>query len=155
MIKIRGGETAKMGYVTTGFWTGLTVGRISLGFIVGYFEGHEEWTTVALQLLALVMLALVWGINNLVVSAVCTGFYGFFLGPLFPTVIVVAVRKLPKKLHVSGVGFAAALGGSGAAVLPFLNGVIAQHYGPQVIGPLCVSLMSAMLIAWLMLIKFF
>jgi fucose permease len=155
MIKIRGGETAKMGYVTTGFWAGLTVGRMSLGFLAGYFEGHEEWLTVTLQVMSLIMLALIWAINDLVLSAICTGFYGFFIGPLFPTVVVVAVRKLPKNLHVSGVGFSAALGGGGAAILPFLNGVIAQHYGPKVIGPLCVSLMSAMLLAWLVQMKFF
>lgn len=155
MIENRGGETSKMGYVTTGFWAGLTVGRMALGFVAGHYEGHEEWLTLGLQLSSLLMLALVWAINNVYVSAVCSALFGFFIGPLFPTVVVVAVRKLPKKLHVSGVGFAAALGGGGAAVLPFINGVIADSYGPKIIGPLCVSLMGAMTVAWIILVKFF
>ena len=154
MIEIRHGDPSKMGYVTTGFWTGLTVGRILLGFLVGYFK-LEELFVVGYLILALAFLLILWLVPNLIVSAVCAGLFGFVIGPIFPTIIVVAIKKLPTRLHVSGVAFAASVGGAGSAVFPFVNGIISNHYGPKVLGPLCVSLYGAMLVVWLALTKWF
>jgi fucose permease len=57
-----------------------------------------------------------WLVPQFYVSAVAIAIQGFFLGPLFPAAIVAATKLLPKHLHVSSIGFAAALGGAGAAV---------------------------------------
>tara|TARA_R110002060_G_scaffold19350_8_gene26358 strand:+ start:1157 stop:1420 length:264 start_codon:yes stop_codon:yes gene_type:complete len=64
-----------------------------------------------------------WLIPNFIASAVFAAWLGFFLGPLFPAAIVVATKLLPRRLHVSAIGFAAAFGGGGAAVLPFAVGM--------------------------------
>jgi fucose permease len=154
MIVVRHGNRHKMGFVTTGFWTGLTVGRMSLGFVAGRFR-REEIQAAIYMALAIGCILVFWWVPILYVSAVFAALFGFVIGPLFPTVVVVAVKKLPKRLHVSGVGFASAVGGAGAAVLPFINGVIADEYGPQVLCPLVFSLFTAMLILWLIILKFF
>lgn len=75
---------------------------------------------------------LFWLVPQFYVSAVAVSLQGFFLGPLFPAAVVATTKLLPKHLHVSGIGFAAAFGGSGAAVFPFVTGVIAQARGVQV-----------------------
>jgi fucose permease len=62
---------------------------------------------------------LFWTIPSFHVSAIFVALQGFFLGPLFPAVVVAATKTLPAYLHVSAIGFAAAFGGGGAAVLPF------------------------------------
>lgn len=41
-------------------------------------------------------------------------------------------KLLPKRLHVAAVGFAAAVGASGATILPFAVGAIAQRKGVTV-----------------------
>jgi fucose permease len=74
-----------------------------------------------------------WLVPQFYVSAVAVSFQGFFLGPLFPAAIVAATKLLPRHLHVSAIGFAAAFGGSGAAIFPFAVGAIAQAKGVQVI----------------------
>ena len=56
---------------------------------------------------------LFWLVPSFYVSAVAVSFQGFFLGPMFPAIIVVTTKLLPKHLHVPAVGFAAAFGGSG------------------------------------------
>lgn len=68
-----------------------------------------------------------WLIPNFVASAIFAAWLGFFLGPLFPAAIVVATKLLPRRLHVSAIGFAAAFGGGGAAVLPFAIGECQNH----------------------------
>ncbi|KAA8917421.1 hypothetical protein TRICI_000444 [Trichomonascus ciferrii] len=154
MINIRHGSTEKMGYVTTGFWIGITLGRVVLGFVNGRIKKEELLASIYLSS-AIIFILLFWLVPSLILSAISAGIIGFFLGPLFPTIVVVAVKKLPRRLHVSGVGFAGAFGGGGAAIVPFVTGVMADFYGPDILGPFVFSLLSAMFLIWLVVLKFF
>lgn len=89
-----------------------------------------------------------WLVPQFVASAVAVAFVGFFMGPLFPSVIIVMSKLLPVHLHVSAIGFAAAFGGSGAAILPFGVGAIAQAKGVQVLQPIILALLAAILLVW-------
>jgi fucose permease len=83
-----------------------------------------------------------------VASAIFVAFLGFFLGPLFPAAIVAATKLLPTDHHVSAIGFAAAFGGGGAAIFPFAVGAIAQSKGVEVLQPICVAILVAILLLW-------
>ena len=65
-------------------------------------------------------------VPQFIVSAVAVGLLGFFMGPLFPASIIAVTKILPQRLHVAAIGISAAIGGGGAAVLPFAVGAIAQ-----------------------------
>ncbi|KAH6868520.1 major facilitator superfamily domain-containing protein [Alternaria rosae] len=86
---------------------------------------------------------------------VATGFWTgiatgrFFLGPLFPAVIVIATKALPPHLHVSAIGFAAAIGVGGGAALPFAIGLLAQAKGLGVLQPIILAVPAALLVLWL------
>lgn len=90
-----------------------------------------------------------WLVPQFYVSAVAVALQGFFLGPMFPSAILVASKLLPRQYHVVVIGFAAAFGGCGAAVLPFLTGLLAEAKGPQVLQPIVLSLLAVMLGVWL------
>ena len=92
-----------------------------------------------------------WLVPQFYVSAVAVSLQGFFLGPLFPAAVVVATKLLPRHLHVSAIGFAAAFGGSGAAIFPFAVGAIAQAKGVQVLQPIILALLGVILGLWLCL----
>lgn len=94
-----------------------------------------------------------WLIPQFYVSAVAIAIEGFFLGPLFPAAVVAATKLLPKHLHVIAIGFAAALGGAGAAIFPFAVGAIAQSKGVQVLQPFVLALLVVVLGFWLLLPK--
>lgn len=66
---------------------------------------------------------------------------------------IVATKCLPRHLHVSAIGFAAALGGAGAAVFPFIVGAIAQTKGVQVLQPFILALLAVISGLWLGLPK--
>lgn len=152
MIDVRHGDPNTMGYVSTGYWCGLTLGRILLGFVNGKLKKDEIVNSMYMAS-AIVLMLLMWLIPNLYCSAVMAAFFGMAIGPIFPTVVVVAVRKLPKEMHVSGVGFAAAFGGIGAALFPFVNGILTNEHGPNSLAPLIVALFGVMLILWVLLWK--
>ena len=92
-----------------------------------------------------------WLVPQFYVSAVAVAFQGFLMGPLFPAAIVVATKLLPRHLHVSAIGFAAAFGGSGAAIFPFAVGAIAQAKGVKVLQPIVLALLAAILALWICL----
>jgi fucose permease len=149
MLRVRDGSNFASGMTATGFWMGLTVGRIVLGFVTPRIG---EKLAIAIYLPITMALELIfWLVPQFYVSAVAIAFQGFFLGPLFPAVIVAATKLLPRHLHVSAIGFAAAVGGSGAAVLPFAVGAIAQTKGVQVLQPIVLAFLGAILMLWLCL----
>lgn len=98
---------------------------------------------------AIVCALIVWLVPNFYVSAVVVSIQGFFLGPLFPCVVAVITKLLPKHLHVAAVGFVAAFGGAGAAVLPFVAGGIAQGTGVKSLLPFVVGVSAGILLLWL------
>ena len=84
------------------------------------------------------------------VSAAAVALLGFFIGPLFPSAVVVGTKILPERLHVVGIGFAAAVGGGGAAVLPFAVGAIAQARGVASLEPIVLAILVLLLGLWWM-----
>lgn len=94
------------------------------------------------------MQILFWLVPSFTVSSVAVAFVGVCLGPLFPAVVVAATKLLPANLHVAAIGFAAAFGGGGAAILPFAVGAIAQAAGVRVLQPIILSLLGVALGLW-------
>ena len=90
--------------------------------------------TLAVAFHLILYLVPVAGMSYVAVSVV-----GFFLGPLFPAAVVAATKILPAELHVSSIGFAAAFGSSGATIMPFVVGAIAEAKGVQVLMPIVLA----------------
>ncbi|KAH9219983.1 MFS transporter [Leptodontidium sp. 2 PMI_412] len=149
MLKVRHGKAFESGLVVTGFWLGLTCGRVILGFVTGKIG--EKIAIAAYMVICVGLELCFWLIPNFIASAILAAWLGFFLGPLFPAAIVVATKLLPRRLHVSAIGFAAAFGGGGAAVLPFAVGAIAQAKGVSVLQPIVLAILVAILALWCML----
>ncbi|KAM0561388.1 hypothetical protein ACHAPJ_003269 [Fusarium lateritium] len=149
MIRVRKADNYPAGMTSMGFWLGLAVGRAILGFVTPRLGVK---VAVAIYLSAAMALQLVfWLVPSFYVSAVTVAWQGFFLGPLFPAVVVATTKMLPKHLHVSTIGFAAAFGGSGAAILPFAVGAIAQAKGVKTLQPIILAFLAALLGLWLCL----
>src|SRR5271170_295665 len=149
-----------MSYVATGFWLGVTVGRLLLGFPAARWgEKRMVWIYT---FIALCIQFVFWFVPSVPVSAVSAALIGFFIGPIFPCAVALATKVLPGHLHVSVIGFIAAFGtasvgggrwglmvGSiGAALIPFAAGLLAQAKGVASLMPLLVSLEVAMLGIW-------
>jgi len=149
MGTIRGSTPFAAGMAETGFWLGITLGRVMLGFVTG---------RIGEKLAILIYLALATGLHlifylvpNQYVSFVMVALEGFFLAPLFPAAVVAATKLLPTHLHVAGIGFAAAFGAAGACILPFAVGAIAQAKGVQVLMPIVLAMLVADAAVWALL----
>ncbi|KAH7089181.1 major facilitator superfamily domain-containing protein [Paraphoma chrysanthemicola] len=146
LIKYRDGDPAKVGYVTAGFWGGITLGRFVLthaapkigekNFVVMLTIG-----TFALQLLA-------WLIPNVIGNAVAVSLLGLLLGPVYPCAQTIFSRLLPRHIQTTAIGFIGGAGSSGGAVAPFTTGILAQASGTWVLHPVCLGMYAAMMACW-------
>ncbi|KAF7857283.1 hypothetical protein EAF04_009524 [Stromatinia cepivora] len=148
MTQVRSGTTFSSSLTSTGFWAGMTVGRMCLAFLTAWLG---EFTSVLVYLgICLVLELLFWLIPSFYVSAVAIALLGMFLGPLFPTAIVLVTKLMPKELHVGSIGFATAFGGSGGAVFPFIVGALAQAKGVKALQPIVLALLVAISGLWML-----
>lgn len=153
MLRVRHGSAFASGMTSTGFWLGVTVGRLVLGFVTARVFRSEKHAVAAYLACSVALQLLFWLIPNFTVSAVMVGLLGFFLGPMFPAAVVALTKLLPKKLHVAAVGFAAAFGASGACVLPFAVGAIANAKGVKVLQPIILAALVGCFLVWLAIPK--
>ncbi|KAH8821863.1 major facilitator superfamily domain-containing protein [Xylogone sp. PMI_703] len=149
MTHVRSATSFAGGATATAFWGGMTVGRLCLPFLtvrLGEFKSMLVYLglSIALELCF-------WLVPNLVVSAVSVALLGMFIGPMFPTAIVLATKLLPRSLHVGVISFATAFGGSGGAIFPFIVGAIAQAKGVKTIQPIILSLFAVLAVLWFVL----
>ncbi|KAF5011492.1 hypothetical protein FDECE_2411 [Fusarium decemcellulare] len=116
MLRVRHAKPFLAGLTVTLFWLGLTLGRVVLGFVTE--RTGEKLAITGYLILSIGLELLYWLVPNFVASVIFVMLLGFFLGPLFPAAIVAATKLLPADYHISAIGFAAAIGGGGAAIDP-------------------------------------
>ncbi|OTB03276.1 hypothetical protein M426DRAFT_60723 [Hypoxylon sp. CI-4A] len=146
LIATRNGNPAAVGYVTAGFWAGITLGRFVLSPI-GAKIGEKLFVYI-LVVGAVVFQLLVWLVPNIIGEAVSLSIVGLLLGPVYPSAASLFTRNLSRREQVSGMGIISAFGSSGGAVAPFTTGLLAQAAGTFVLHPIAIGLFAAMMLCW-------
>ncbi|KAL5482852.1 hypothetical protein ACEPAI_9447 [Sanghuangporus weigelae] len=145
VIRQRGGG-ASSGYLSSGFFAGLTVGRLALLW-VNKLVGERR--VVFLYTACCIVLEItIWFVPSLIQNAIAVAFIGFLLGPIYPIITSVAGRLVPHWLLNGAVGWIGGFGQMGSALLPFVTGVISSKYGVSSLQPLIVAALSLMLLLW-------
>lgn len=143
-------NTGSLGYVTSGFWAGLTLARLFATDKLAHVFG-EVWSVATLTALAAGFQLLVWLIPNLIAESVVIAILGGILGPIYPLSTVIFARYLDRKAQTSSLAVVTAMGSSGGAVAPFLVGIVSQGAGVWVLHPICIGLYAGMAGCWLAL----
>lgn len=137
------------GWMVSGYWLGLTIGRLALGHLAERVGSRRLVAACLGGVIAGVLL--VWGAPAGVVAACGLWLAGFSLGPIFPTTIAVINELVAPRLQQSAIGFAASLGSMGGALFPWLAGNLIQHIGLWSLLPYVAVLALVMLAFWLLL----
>lgn len=149
LINYRNGDPAHVGYVSAGFWAGITVGRFVLSYPARRLG--ERLAVFFLVAGAIAFQIMCWFIPNIIGEAVIVAIVGLLLGPIYPCATVVLNRLLPRDIQTTSLGFVSAMGSSGGAIAPFVTGILAQSVGTVVLHPICLGLYGAMILAWMLL----
>ncbi|EUC57321.1 MFS general substrate transporter [Rhizoctonia solani AG-3 Rhs1AP] len=146
VVEERGGHFSA-GYISSGFYGGLMLGRIGLIWLnqkVG-----ERRVVYAYLLLAIGLEMTVWMLPNLIGNATAFALVGVFMGqPMYPISMNILGVIVPKWLLTGSMGWVASIGQVGGALFPFLTGTLIQKHGVHVLQPILVALLGGMLMSW-------
>lgn len=145
LIDERGGGPSS-GYISSGFFGGLTLGRLILIWVNEKIG--ERRVVYIYTVLAIGLELVVWLVPSLIGDAIAVSLIGLFLGPFYPICMKQASLLLPRWLLTGSVGYIAGFGQTGSAIFPFITGAIAQKHGVIVSQPILVTLMGVLLVLW-------
>ena len=145
----RNGAPLLMGWAVSGYWLGLTLGRLTLARAA---LNLGEKRLIQLCIVGVVAgVLLIWLVPLNGVSAIGLCLTGYCLGPIFPTTIALMSRLVSARILPSAIGFLASLGSMGAALFPWLAGNFAQALGLWSLLPYVIILTLVMLCLWVFL----
>src|SRR5207247_9021478 len=90
----------------------------------------------------------VWLLPFYAISAVGLSLIGFSFGPIYPTTIALISNKVSSRILPSAIGFMVSLGSVGAAICPWLAGMLAEHVGLWSLMPYIIVLTAVMVCLW-------
>ncbi|CAL1699272.1 unnamed protein product [Somion occarium] len=137
---------ASAGYISSGFFGGLMLGRLTLMWLNQKIG--ERRIMFIYALLAIQLEVTVWVVPSLVENALAVSLIGLLLGPMYPILMSYCTQVLPKWLLTGCVGWIGGFGQAGSAVLPFMTGLLASKFGIGSLQPLIVSMMSTLIVIW-------
>ena len=149
LTEARHGSILLSGWVVSGYWLGLTLGRLFLANVVQKVSSKRLIEGCLLGVIVGVLLIWLVPLEGVAAFGLC--FTGFCLGPIFPTTIALASQLLPSRLLASAIGFLSSLASMGAAFFPWLAGNLAQGFGLWTLLPYVIMLTIAMVFLWLVL----
>ena len=133
----RGLEAAAAGVWVSLYWGGLMVGRVLFGVVADRVPLTQ---TLRVCIVAMIAGALMfWLEPTRTLSLVGLVMIGFFLAPIFASLISLTPARVGSAHADSAIGFQIAAAGLGGAVLTGLVGVVARGLGLWVIGASIVA----------------
>ncbi len=145
-----GAGDAAAGTATALFWAGIMVGRFAMGTIGARIGPHR--LIVGNAVAAAAALACMVLAPTLVLAVVALTIFGVAIANIFPAVIAVAGEAYPHALGTV-TGALIATGGVGAAIFPWLTGVVAEGHGLTIALGGGVVLLAAVLVVELAVIR--
>ncbi|KAG2732932.1 hypothetical protein G9P44_003922 [Scheffersomyces stipitis] len=140
------------GYTASGFWGGLTIGRLCLTIPLHKALGARKGVIIA-SIASMILVSLVWIIPHIIVEAVLIALAGIFIGPNYPLLVTYTAHDglIPRKIQVVALTIMSAFGNSGGAIFPFVVGLISQTAGTYVVLPVFIGLYILMFFIWISL----
>jgi fucose permease len=147
MMRTRDATLNVAGSCSTGFWMGMAIGRLVLGFVTDRIGVRRATALYFVCAIGLEALFAIW--DSSVASVVLMTLLGFVMGPLFPSGVVVLTRLLPVELHIAAVSFVSSLGQIGGAFFPFAIGAVVESLGIGVFRFAILAQTVSALVLWL------
>ncbi|KAJ8098282.1 major facilitator superfamily domain-containing protein [Lipomyces tetrasporus] len=147
MIDSRHGDPTAVGYVASGFWAGITIGRFVLNQFLTKLLSPRLVIYILLGVAASFEL-ITWLVPNIVGGAVAVSIVGLVVGPMYPSAITAISQLLPRRSQNFSLTIVTAFGSCGGALWPFITGLLAQTKGTYVVHPVAIGLFTGMSVCW-------
>lgn len=147
LTEYRHGNPNSVGYVASGFWGGLTLGRLVVARPAHVYLGVRR-SVLLFSAITVGLVVMTWVLPNAIAAGVCVSLAGVMIGPSYILIITMAAKIIPRKIQIVSITIMTAFGSSGGAVFPFLVGLLSQSAGTYVVLPVFIALYTTMMILW-------
>jgi fucose permease len=148
LLEARHQETVLAGWVVSGYWLGLTLGRFILQALAERLGVSTSMLMSACLIGVAIGLMLIWLVPLGVVAAVGFCFIGFSLAPIYPLTVALTPKLVPSRLGPSAVGMLVSVSIIGLALFPWAAGVLAQALGIGILLPFTLGLTLVLVSIW-------
>ena len=150
ILNYRKGNPSTVGFVSSGFWAGVTVGRFFLTSSMIKYIGSRR-SVIILAALCIAFDILTWLIPEQIAAGVFASLAGVFIGPIVPILYSFFARTLPRRIRFCSMVLMTAFGSSGGSAVPFMVGMLSQVSGTYVLHPIFLACYAAMFFAWILM----
>ena len=140
------------GWIVSGYWIGLTLGRFLLQNLAERFGMSTKGLMYACMIGVGIGLLLIWFIPIEGMIVVAFFFVGFSLGPVYPLTVAITPGLVPARLGPSAIGLVVSISIIGIAVFPWIAGVLAQFIGIWTLLQFTLILTLILLALWYSLV---
>uniref|UniRef100_A0A8H7Y8V3 Major facilitator superfamily (MFS) profile domain-containing protein n=1 Tax=Psilocybe cubensis TaxID=181762 RepID=A0A8H7Y8V3_PSICU len=152
LLDIRNANPKTVGYVSSGFWGGITIGRFVWGHVTPKLDPAGRKIVVQIcmlvQLIGLLMQILIWTIGSNIVNSISVSIIGLVYGPVFPASLTLANDILPLEVRIISMALISAAASLGSALFPFVAGTILSIQGIHTLTYFTVPLAGALTFLW-------
>ncbi|DAA77910.1 TPA_exp: putative MFS transporter [Trichophyton benhamiae CBS 112371] len=146
LVQERKGDLSRVGYVPTGYFGGIMLGRLLLAEPAHRLG--EKPVILVCSLCCLALQIVFWRVNNIIADSVVVSVFGFLSGPFFASGMSVASKLIPTHIHTAALGLIFVVAQAGGTVFPAVTGAIASKAGVSVLQPILVGLIALMGLSW-------
>ncbi|KAI8995344.1 MFS general substrate transporter [Trametes punicea] len=159
LLNVRNANPKTVGYVTSGFWGGMALSRFVWGYLGSVISFRQrKWIVQAcinetlekslLLVIAFSMNLLILLVPSFIENAVSTAVVGTVYGPIFPANLASARDLLPAEVHLVSLAIIAACASFGAALFPFITGLLSTTVGARTLPYITIAQTIAMFCIW-------
>ncbi|MDR9403932.1 MAG: MFS transporter [Halothece sp. Uz-M2-17] len=150
LTEYRHENTELAGWLVSGYWLGLTLGRVMIAPLANKLGSKGIINTCLIGVVSGLF------IFHLITLSLTSGFglllTGFCLGPILPTGFAFLSNVVPSYLLMGSISFIASLSSLGKALFPWLAGNVAEGFGLEMFLPYVIILAVAMVACWLVVL---
>ncbi|KAF8168311.1 major facilitator superfamily domain-containing protein [Crassisporium funariophilum] len=149
LLGTRNAPRNTVGYVTSGFWGGISIGR----FLWGYYSPRLNYVQrryITLGCLRKNFRLISCSVNSNIQNAFSTSIIGLAYGPLFPAILAMANDLLPAEVRMISMGLISAAASVGAALFPFAIGTLSSSMGIKTMPYITVPLAGVITVLWVL-----
>lgn len=148
LLEDRHQGTVLAGWIVSGYWLGLTLGRFTLQNLAERLGVGIKGLMYACITGIVIGLLLIWLVPSAAIAALGFCFIGFSLGPIYPLTVAITPKLVPTRIGPSAIGLLVSVSILGLALFPWIAGVLAQVIGIWSLLPYTLALTIVMLGAW-------
>jgi fucose permease len=147
LTQYRNEGTVLAGWLMSGYWLGLTMGRVLLAPLINRLGSQRVVNICLMGTISGVL------ILNFMTFSFTSAFglllAGFCLGPIMPTALAFLSNVVPPHLLTGSISFIASLGSVGKALFPWIAGNIADELGLEMFLPYVIAIVLTIVISWI------